>query len=582
MVISKITRHNIPSTKPAFRLSWPALGLVLATVLLSFLIAISTYQNINRAQNQTKDFLNKKGETIIRSLEAGSRILQQLQHHLVSENHFHILVAESIKNKEISFIQIVDRKGEIIEQTDSSRQSELSKQQITIIGNQQKTLTAFDTQREIFIIARKFEPHKRFADISKSMKNDSFDPVINNYTQQIVIVGLATKEYQIARKQDIQHAIFMAGLLFLVGSSGLYFFFMYQKIRVTQSNLADMRRYTDNVIESIPDGLITLNAQGQLISCNRQAEEIIGQTIEKIQGRTMMELLPDCPLENLDMKNVTLDYTTNCTCADGRQFPITIRSSSLINDEEKEIGTVLIIRDMSEIKEMEQRLERSRRMAALGNMATGIAHEIRNPLGTLRGFSEYFRNQKETTDEGKQYAELMISEVDRLNQNVSELLQFARPRQPQFQHVNLQTLFNKTVSLMGTDFVENHLTFEVDIAEAIVLEADQDLLLQVLMNVLKNSISATEKGGTIKLAAGVTGGDVRITVSDTGKGMTVKEVEKMFDPFFTTRKTGTGLGLAVTHQIIEQHNGGFEVQTDPGRGTELTIILPQNKKVFNG
>merc|ERR1711879_55908 len=124
------------------------------------------------------------------------------------------------------------------------------------------------------------------------------------------------------------------------------------------------------------------------------------------------------------MKNVTLDYTTNCTCADGRQFPITIRSSSLINDEEKEIGTVLIIRDMSEIKEMEQRLERSRRMAALGNMATGIAHEIRNPLGTLRGFSEYFRNQKETTDEGKQYAELMISEVDRLNQNISELLQF--------------------------------------------------------------------------------------------------------------------------------------------------------------
>lgn len=530
-----------------------------------------------------KSFLSQQGETIILSLEAGSRILQQLQHHLTTENYLHLLLAESTWNADISFIQIVDKTGKIIDQADPPQQSALSLAQLTPLFTQKKTFTNFDNQRGIFTIARNFEPHKRFVTISKSMKNGSLRGNHDKDTQQIVIVGLITKEYHIARKQDVQHAIFMGGLLFLVGSAGLYLFFMYQNVRVTRSNLADVKRYTDNVIESIPDGLITLNAQGQLVSCNTKAEEIVGHSIKEVQGKTIWELLPSCSVDSIGEQDVTLDYTTDCTSGEGKQFPITIRSSLLLNEEEKAIGTVLIIRDMSTVREMEQQLERSRRMAALGNMAAGIAHEIRNPLGTLRGFSEYFRNQKETTDEGKQYAELMISEVDRLNQNISGLLQFARPRQLQLQNVDLESLFKKTVSLIGNDFNEKQLAFEVDIAEPIILEVDQDLLLQVLLNLLKNSIQATEKGGRIQLSAAINEENVRISVSDNGKGLTEKEVEKMFDPFFTTRKTGTGLGLTVSHQIVEQHHGSFEVQTNfSGVGTKVTIILPQTSKVSNG
>jgi len=187
----------------------------------------------------------------------------------------------------------------------------------------------------------------------------------------------------------------------------------------------------------------------------------------------------------------------------------------------------------------------------------------------------------DATDESKSYAELMKSEVDRLNRTISGLLQFARPREPDFVSTTLDDLVSKTVALTEADFANNSLDFHYQCNTNVHISADPDQLLQVLMNLLQNSIAATPPGGEVSLQVTEDEQHVRIIVSDTGCGMTEESQQKMFDPFFTTRKTGTGLGLAVSHQIIEQHNGSFEVKSAPDKGTTITIVLPKSRGDFS-
>jgi two-component system sensor histidine kinase HydH len=391
----------------------------------------------------------------------------------------------------------------------------------------------------------------------------------------VISIALLTRTFDIARKQDVHHAMFMGALLFLVGSAGLYFVFLYQDARIAKSSLANMKLYTESIIESIPVGLITLDSEGRIVSCNRNGEELFGRSLTTFQGKNILDLLPSTSHYLSSSCDITFEHSVEYRTQDGQMLPIRLSCSSLVNHDGTVIGKVLIIKDMRSIRDMEMQLERSRKLAALGKMATGIAHEIRNPLGTLRGFAQFFGSQATSVME-KQYADLMVSEVDRLNQTVSGLLQFARPRELQLQNTPLDDLFAKTIVLMNPDFRNGGLNFTCSRETGIILYADPDLLLQVLLNLLKNSIHATPAGGGITLQAEEDKSYVRISVTDTGRGMTEKEREQMFDPFFTTSKAGTGLGLAVSHQIIEQHNGYFEVRTDPEKGSTITIILPCN------
>lgn len=574
MKIPDTQKYEIPSTPIAFRLSRASLGFIVATVLLAALTGFSTYKNIRRGQNLMEHFLLQKGETIIASIEAGART--SMMHHMSEGNPLHTLISESVRENDIAFIRIVSDKNVLIDQTSSQTISELSTQQIEHILRTGTPVTEFHSELRIFTVSNRFQPesHDRpMAMTGGHMMFSSGTPAPQG--KRIISIGLVTDEFDAARRHDVQHALFMGGILFLIGSVGIYFLFLYQELRVAKSTLTDIKLYTDNVIESIPAGLITLNVQDRVVSCNRKAEELFQRSKEEIHGQNITEILTGRSIDYKNVRNSEIDQSDEFITAAGRHVPIRISGSSLVNAEGQAIGTVLIVRDMSTIREMEQQLERSRRMVALGKMAAGIAHEIRNPLGTLRGFAQYFGSQPGASEQNTAYANLMMSEVDRLNRNVSGLLQFARPREPQLVPVDLDELLAKTVVLMGSDFANHALHFEWQRDTGITLAADPDLLLQVLMNLLKNSIHATPPGGTVGLTCSEDEQHVRIQISDTGCGMSEHEREKMFDPFFTTGKSGTGLGLAVSHQIVEQHRGVFEVETAPGKGTTITLVIPK-------
>jgi two-component system sensor histidine kinase HydH len=567
-ISSHQTPHTIPGKTHPFHFSRAAIGLLSATVILVIILVFSTLQNINRAEMLMEQFLLDKGRTILQAVEAGSRTT--MMHHMGGGAPLRTLFQEFVKDSNILYISMTDAEGTVIEQVGLETNIPFIAKDLKKLLSSDAPVTRLDRETGIFNLAKTFEPSSQ----PKHIGRRSIERLYGD-NGVILSIGLLTQQFDKARRQDVHHAIFMGAILFLVGSAGLYFLFLYQKMRLTSSNLADMRIYTQNIIESIPVGILTLDAADQIVSCNRNTEEFFGYPLTDMQGKGLDNALPDCSISIKEACESLIGYETECTGPCGKRTPLRISCSPLLNTHNEVIGKVLIIQDLSLIKEMEIQLERSRRLAALGKMAAGIAHEIRNPLGTLRGFAQFFGNQLEFSPDGKNYSELMISEIDRLNQTVSGLLQFSRPREPQRQEIAMDTLFEKTVSMMKADISSKNVELQCRKDSGISINADPDLMLQVLMNLLKNSINATPAGGTISLSCRRDNHYVKITISDNGCGMSQEIRERMFDPFYTTTRSGTGLGLAVSHQIVEQHGGVFEVATQLQEGTSITILLPQ-------
>jgi two-component system sensor histidine kinase HydH len=565
------------TAKLPFKLSRAALGLILSTLFLAGLLTFSTLQNINRERAMMERFLRQNGETIIKAIEAAMRT--SMMHHLEKVDALYTLLSESSRAHDIVFIIITDQGGEVISQTDNAPPASSLAQNRHRLGDSGNSVTSLEEETGIFTITRRLSLNSHLRRQPMMRGRTSAADQDHPLNDSIISIGLYTHEFDAARRQDVQHAIFMGAILFLVGSAGLYVLFLYQGMRVAKFTLENMKIYTENVIESIPVGLVTLDNRDRVVSCNRKMEELTGRTIDELHGQELREAFPGCRLHAKEICNSVFDYSTECVKEDGTSMPVKIGGSALVSGSGDSLGTVLVVRDMSVIRDMEQQLERSRRMAALGTMAAGIAHEIRNPLGTLKGFAHYFGNQPGTTEESRNYAKLMETEIDRLNRNISGLLQFARPRDPNIVSVVLDEVIGKTAALMERDFSEKGLNFHYQCNTALTVNTDPDMLIQVLLNLLKNSISATPEGGEVSLATSGDDKNLRITVADSGHGMTEQEREKMFDPFFTTRKTGTGLGLAVSHQIMEQLGGTFEVVTAPQAGTAVTVVLPHKKEV---
>ncbi len=567
----------IPKEKHPFKLSKVAVSIVLASVLLANILAIITINNIKREENIMANFLLKEGLTLVRTFEAGART--SLMHHVSEgENPLITLVRETVKTDSIAYIRILNEDGHVIASEGNWVEHLNIRPTIAHILQKPEAQTTLFANEDIFEVASVFDPlqgkkapesYHVWCSMDHGVPNDSLQ-------KQIIYVGLQTTEFDQAREEDIRHRLMMGGILFLLGCAGFYFLFLYQGMRVARTTLADLQVYTENVIESMPAGLITLDNTGRIVSCNAKAIRF-SDAHSSLQDRTLSKIFPTWNIDFNFSQTPLLDAPLECPREESDSVPIKATSSNLRDSTGKKIGTVLILRDMRDIHAMEQQLERSRRLAALGQMATGIAHEIRNPLGTLRGFAQYFSKQFDDNDDGREYAELMISEVDRLNNTISALLQFARPRDPDFQEIDLCRLLAKTHKLLEQDFISQEKALDIECSEGITMQADPDLLLQVLINLIQNGMEVTLPDGCVELGVIVEDTVIRLWVQDTGKGMTEEERERMFDPFFTTKKTGTGLGLAVTHQIIEQHQGYFEVVSAPKKGTRIDIIFPQKK-----
>lgn len=560
----------------------PALGFIFASLLLGGVLAFVTWHNIDREKKMMEGFLLEEGQTLIRAFEAGARTSMMVGSR---NGNLATLVRETAREESIAYIVIKDENDSLIASAgDLSNHNLPSVQSVLRATDPLTRFMEASAGASVFEVASEFSPLAMMPMRSGMMqrwqswcgmpgRGDS------EGCRQVIYLGLSTRNFDAARAEDLKQSLILLGILFLFATGGFYVLFLSHRNQVSKEALDNMKLYTANVISSMPAGLITIDTNRKIVSANPKAIELFNCPEQDMQGKTLQQLMgpEECSLAPfLRAGKEFIDQAVECLRKDGEIIPLKVSASHLRDIDGSLRGMVLVLRDQREIQAMEEMLERSRRHAALGRMAAGIAHEIRNPLGTLRGFAQYFARTNNNDPKAGEYSEIMVNEVDRLNRTVSALLQFSRPREPELTEIDLCELLSKSATFIQPEIESNQIDFHLNLPETeICISVDPDLILQTLLNLLQNSVAAVAKDDLIELGLKKQDNQIQIWVRDTGKGLTPEEQARMFDPFFTTRKEGTGLGLAVVQQIVEQHQGRIEVDSEAGQGTCIKLFLPK-------
>jgi two-component system sensor histidine kinase HydH len=234
-----------------------------------------------------------------------------------------------------------------------------------------------------------------------------------------------------------------------------------------------------------------------------------------------------------------------------------------------------LFKDLREVQALQKALARSQRLASVGSLAAGVAHEIRNPLSSIKGFATYFRERYSHIPEDREVSSIMIQEVDRLNRVVSQLLAFAKPVSINKQPVPVSDVIHKTLKLMERQSGDRQIDIETKIQPGLpLIPMDSDQMGQVLLNLLLNSAESMTSSGRIVISATLNQDRLILQISDNGSGISETHLSQIFDLYFTTKTTGTGLGLAIVHNIVEAHDGDIKVESLAGKGTTVTIRIP--------
>jgi two-component system nitrogen regulation sensor histidine kinase GlnL len=271
----------------------------------------------------------------------------------------------------------------------------------------------------------------------------------------------------------------------------------------------------------------------------------------------------------------------------GHPTPVSAATSPLLLGSGERIGVILILRDLTNVRELERSVRQSDRLSALGTLAAGLAHEIKNPLGGIKGAAQLLERELSVDNEMREYTRIMLKEVSRVNRIVEELLALTSPRKLKLETINLHRIIGDLTKLQRQSAADRNVTIMQQFDPSIPpFLADEELLTQLFLNLIKNAIEAVGDVGLVRISTRVHA-DYRMTqqgesrtrmvavdISDDGPGIPKEQQEQLFTPFFTTKATGTGLGLAICQKIVSEHRGILKVRSSSGKGTVFTVMLP--------
>jgi two-component system sensor histidine kinase PilS (NtrC family) len=351
--------------------------------------------------------------------------------------------------------------------------------------------------------------------------------------------------------------------------------------------LADNRLFNDRIIESVRSGLVTTDLRGDITTFNRAAEEITGYKAPDVRGVNIFKVFGDIEkqievgLESIRTRSRLPRFDIGCKTADGREIHLGFSVAPLVDESGHSRGYVLTFQDLTEVMELEREVRRQERLAALGKMAAGLAHEIRNPLASMRGSVQVLASELNLSRDQLQLMEIVLRESDRLNRIVSDFLTYARPPRIERTVIELSSILSETVALLrnSTELRPDHEVVEVYPEESVHYNGDSNQMRQIFWNLSRNAIQAMPLGGQLKVSLEAERGhEVIITFSDTGRGMTREQKDRLFEPF-SSSSGGTGLGMAIVYQLVRDHNGKIMVESETGRGTSISIRLPESGRV---
>ncbi len=537
-------------------------NIVLALIIILLLILLLgslTYKEVQRERYYLWELARSEGLNIAFSIQTlGPKFV--LNENILKE----ILIL--LKKEGVSYIDICNDRGLILISTEEERWKNTIK-----ISNPGK----------INFINTQDKKGNRVLQIIKPLDIWKILPLRNSY----LVVGVNLEGYyarlnQTRRRIILNYSIIMALVLF-----GIYVIFKLQETYIVKKTLNEMKIYTSKLLETMDNAVISVDNNGIIKTFNRKSEEILNKKRKEVLNKDCQEVLNlnvegECIFKKCLLERKNIDQEIILEEKGLKKRILEVNTSFLTGELGDITGMVAVIRDITEIKDLNEEVARHKRFAALGKLSAGIAHEIRNPLSSIRGLAQFVYNSFSKTDERKEDLNTIIQEVDRLNKLIIQVLDYAKVKELNLTYFSLNDLINKVIELFRLEIKDKQIKFHLKLSPNIFqIQADEDQIKQILMNIIINAIQAIPEKGEIKIKTekGLLRGEqaIKLIIEDDGIGIAEKDLNQIFDPFFSTKEQGSGLGLSIVYKLVEGHQGEIKVESKEGEGIKFIILLPQ-------
>lgn len=566
---------------------WLVAGL---TIILGLAVSVFAFHNIQRTRDHMIRNYLEHAEALTWALEAGTRIgMGSCMRG--GPGYFQSLVEETAKQNGIVYLAVTDGSGRILAHNDPDRiGSNLHDPgPMAALAAQAGQGGHFRTMPgggKVFEVYKNFSP---LPGVGRSMwcapagghrgggpGPEGASARESGLDDAVIFVGLDAASLDGAMANELRNSAIIASLVVLMGLGGFAALFWAQHYRLSSRLLRDTQAFASEVVTCLPLGLLTTDPEGRVVLANAMAARLLGRGGEDLSGSDLQALGGldwSAFTADLAAADAVLEREATLDSREGGTVPVSLSLSRIVNTDGQFLGHLFLLRDLGELRRLQEQVRRNERLTALGSLAAGVAHEIRNPLSSIKGFATYLSGKVQGQDQ--EAARAMVQETDRLNRVVTELLEFARPARMQRKDVDVNQLVERALRLIRADTEAKgiRVVFTPDKALPHAL-LDAERLTQALLNLFLNAVQAMDPGGVLHITAVLEQGRIALRIADTGCGMPEDLLPGIFNPYFTTKTSGTGLGLAIVHRIIEAHGGEVKVESRVGQGTVFTLLLP--------
>lgn len=404
--------------------------------------------------------------------------------------------------------------------------------------------------------------------------------VIDGETIGIFRLGISMEDIERVEQRMMRRLVIISLILIAISVIVLSIIFTSQTLKAVSTEFDKFKTTASSVLENMGDAVIVIDNNDKITLFNKSAETLFDKFSSKVIGTE---------ISNLFGENYSLIKNNIISSADS---PIYFEQILTISSESKYLSFsitknkstrgspdnfTLVIKDLTTIRKLEEQAKRNEKLSAMGELASGVAHEIRNPINAIGMIAQRLNKEFSPASDAAEYHkinQLLKSEVDRINKIITQFLNYARPVEIRKSKIDAKIFIDDLFSLFQNQAKVKNINFISGTNDSFIFNIDAELMKQALINILQNAFEATEQNGTVKVESYKESTNAIITISDTGKGISEKKLKKIFDLYFTTKKDGNGLGLSITQKIISQHSGSIELSSKENIGTTFKIILP--------
>lgn len=579
-----------------------------ACVLLTLIISIFAFNNYRREKILMTEMLVKQGETISRFVIGSTRATvmrafrnNQFQEGLVLDS-FQNSLEEAMEHPGLIAVYVIGDKGRILASSQADKIGyTVQKRVLEFVSNGSQGKHYEPTYRVVekgkqrgkvfqFIDVKPFNEELFRNDKRRSngrfmfkKKDFDYDKFKKKFTNDIsedltILVELDMTPMDRAVKRQLIQIVALSITLLLVGIGGWLSINTLHRLRGSQSRLRSIEAFRNQLVSSLPVGLIATDDHMQVQVVNQVAGQLLEISEQDVLGYPVASVLPEGlyqkAIEDESGERLLTQFEYTELGREGQKRVFDVYCQKIVGDDNEKYGRIFMLQDLTDRKNLEADLHRNERFAALGKVAAGVAHELRNPLSSIKGLALLTRKKLNGDQQGHINVDMMVKEIERLDRSIRELLDFARPENLQLEEVPLESLANDAVEIFSTDFASGDIKVSFKGNCENLVRIDTDKIKQVFLNIFLNAIQAMKGGGYLNIDIKREEQKVVCTIEDSGGGIPEDVLKKVFDPYFTTKNEGTGLGLAISAKIIEEHEGSLAIESKEGKGTRVTIKLP--------